>query len=550
MTDLSLLVEAAAYICAIWSFFVFIVQSIGISRIFASCSYRPRPPVTPSLPKDQVPHVTIIRPVKGLEPELYHCLASTFHLDYPLDKLTVYLCVSEKTDPAYPVLLKLAQDYRQFDVRVFVEHDDPLLHGSAGHVDNLGPNPKIRNVSRAYREAKGDIIWMIDCNIWVGKGTAGRMVDKLLGLRHDGKQGQPYKFVHMLPLVVDTVSLWGSPSPQSENETLLSSSSPTSEGGLPTYLSRNDNTLLARIRNHGGGRLDEMFMATTHAKFYSAINTVGIAPCIVGKSNMFRKSHLDTLTDPAQNPSLPAHKTPHPTGIDYFSNYICEDHLIGDLLFRSKLPGLKNHGLVFGDLAVQPTAGMSVASYIGRRVRWLRARKWTVITATLVEPGVESLLCCAYCAFALTTIPWFHERWGVPQTWAAMGWIWLATVALWVMGDWFTYRRLHAGHSTEVDERTPGFARGTSNRGGAPGRSFFLEWIPAWVGREVLALPIWTWAVLLGATVNWRGNKFLVRMDMSVVEYDKPRTQKLSAVRSGVPSPNGGVRSRSNNRQD
>ena len=41
-----------------------------------------------------------------------------------------------------------------------------------------------------------------------------------------------------------------------------------------------------------------MFMATTHAKFYSAINTVGIAPCIVGKSSMFRKAHLDAMTDP------------------------------------------------------------------------------------------------------------------------------------------------------------------------------------------------------------------------------------------------------------
>ncbi|KAL2754859.1 glycosyltransferase family 21 protein [Sodiomyces alcalophilus JCM 7366] len=540
MPDTSLLVEAAAYICAIWSFFVFLVQAVGISRIFASCSYRPRPPVAPSLPKDQIPHVTIIRPVKGLEPELYSCLASTFQLDYPRDKLTVYLCVAEKTDPAYPVLVKLVQDFSGFDARVFVEEDDPLLHGSAGHVDNLGPNPKIRNISRAYREAKGDIIWMIDCNVWVGKGTAGRMVDKLLGLRHDGKKAKPYKFVHMLPLVVDTASLWDcSRQNETENETLLSPPPPSSTE-LPTP------TLAARIQDHGGGRLDEMFMATTHAKFYSAINTVGIAPCIVGKSNMFRKSHLDTLTDPAQNPALPTGKS-HPTGIDYFSNYICEDHLIGDLLFRSKLHGMKNHGLVFGDLAVQPTAGMSVMAYIGRRVRWLRARKWTVIAATLVEPGVESLLCCAYFSFAATTIPWCHETVGVPQTWAAMRWFWVATVALWMMGDWFTFRRLHAGHSTEVDERTPRFARGTSNRGGSLRRSFLVEWLPAWVGREVLALPIWTWAVLLGATVNWRGKKFFVRMDMSVVEYGGACSD--AGGRRGVQSPNGG-RSRSKNRQD
>jgi ceramide glucosyltransferase len=389
-----------------------------------------------------------------------------------------------------------------------VEQEDPLLHGPHGQVTNLGPNPKIRNISRGYREAKGDIIWIIDCNVWVGPGVVGRMVDKLLGLRPNGGKAKPYKFVHQLPLVVDVAS--NAPAIQ-ERESLLP------RGSASTWLAQTTpSTTFNFIKQHGGGRLDEMFMATTHAKFYSAINTVAVAPCIVGKSNMFRKSHLDKLTDPAQNPIIPSNKQ-LPTGIDYFSSNICEDHLIGDLLWRSNLPGFLNHGLVLGDLAIQPMADMSIPAYAGRRARWLRARKWTVIIATLVEPGVESLLCCAYFAFGITTIPWFNQELHISQTWTMMALVWTIAVTIWMIGDRFVFQRLHDGSTVEIGDSTPAFARGTRAREGMIQRPL-IEWIPAWIGREVLALPIWTWAVLLGTTVSWRGKTFRVRMDMSVVE--------------------------------
>lgn len=489
--------------------------------------------MSPTLPENEVPHVTIIRPVKGLEPKLYECIASTFRLDYPRQKLSIRLCVSDKNDSAYPLLAKIVEEFPGFDAQVLVEEEDPLLPA------NLGPNPKIRNISRAYREAKGDIIWVMDCNVWVPSGSAGRMVDKLAGFRPGGKRAKPYKFAHMLPLVTETERL--SDLSAEAQPLLTSSGARTAPGGTP----QNDS-LLSRILRHGGGRLDEMFMATTHAKFYSAINTVGIAPCTVGKSNMFRKSQLDILTDPAKNPSFTAKNAP--VGIDYFSKYICEDHLIGDTFWRAEFPGFDNHALVSGDLAIQPMARFSVQSYIGRRVRWLRARKWTVLAATLVEPGVESLLCCAHFAFALTTLPWVHETLGVPQTWAAMGQIWAAAVSLWMFGDWCTYSKIHAGHSIEVDEHTPRFARGTGNPGGAPKRSF-LAWLPAWLGRELLALPIWTWAVLLGSTVTWRGQTFRVLMDMSVVEMDAPLAPATSGYSSGRETPNGDARARSKARR-
>lgn len=464
--------------------------------------------MSPSLPKGEIPHVTVIRPVKGWEDGLYECLAASFRQNYPRDKMTVYLCVASADDPAYPYLERLVREFPGFDAQILIEEQDPLLHGPHGKADNLGPNPKVRNISRAYREAKGDIIWIVDANVWIPEGVAGRMVDKLCGFRSDGRRARPFKFVHQLPLVVDIPP--AAPPPSALRSWSWSWSSPSC-----------------------GGRLDEMFMSTTHAKFYSAINTVGVAPCILGKSNMFRKSHLDTFTDPAQNPLLASSAGVRGRGIDFFSSYICEDHLIGELLWRSYLPGFSNHGLVFGDPAIQPMSLMSVSDYVARRVRWLRVRKWTVMLATLVEPGVESLLCCGYFSFAVTTLPWFRQL--LPRTWSAMAAVWLCSVTIWMLLDRLVSSLLLQCRSVDVDENTPSYARGVGRPGGVPARPF-AAWLRAWIGREALALPIWTWAVLLGTTVVWRGKKFSVRMDMRVVEIP---TGEEPSVPESVPLANG-----------
>src|ERR1700761_6971548 len=120
--------------------------------------------------------ITIIRPVKGLEPYLYDCLASTFRQGYPHVKLRVRFCISSRNDPAFPTLERLLRDFPDYKAQILVEEEDELL--TSGKL-KLGPNPKIRNMSRAYREAdrgKGGIVWIVDCNVWIGMHTAGRML--------------------------------------------------------------------------------------------------------------------------------------------------------------------------------------------------------------------------------------------------------------------------------------------------------------------------------------------------------------------------------------
>ena len=601
----------------------------------------------------QLPHITIIRPVKGLEPRLYACLASTFRQTYPSSKLSIRFCIATRTDPAFPVLLQLLADFPDFDVQVLVEAEDPFLypsyaangdaangainsHGDGGETTEgrvLGPNPKIRNMSRAYREAKGDVVWIVDCNVWVGSGVAGRMVDLLEG---HGAGACPHKFVHQLPLVVD-VPPEEPPSPSSSSSS-YSSSSPTENSNA------GPRGLLRSLIRSAGGRLEELFMSSSHAKFYTAINTVLVAPCIVGKSNMFRRSHLAALTSSATTVGT---GTRHGPGIDFFSDNICEDHLIGDMLWkkpqpfeiqppatRTLLPRLAgwgflrepkppaesttttattsasapapapapaldgsatttsstnstndaqartkkfgNHALLHGSPCIQPLSAHPLPSYLHRRVRWLRVRKFTVLLATLVEPGTESLLCSLYGAFALTTLPWARgalaravgalalalglgfevgdrvgdgvsgvggagagggfgggaaaaaaaagvgrigigiSRLTTPDFWAtrpAFLLLWTLSVLAWMAVDRTLYAILHSGRSVEVDAHTPDFARG-----GVAARRSQVEWALAWVSREALALPVWAWAVLGGVTVEWRGKRFWVSVDMRVRE--------------------------------
>ncbi|KAF4468972.1 ceramide glucosyltransferase [Fusarium albosuccineum] len=491
-----------------FSVVVVVVISIGVRSLFRNYKRRPAPPVSPNLGQN-APHVTIIRPVKGLEPRLYDCIAASFRQEYPQDKVSIRLCLEDDSDPAYPILQKVIDDFPTIDARILLEREDSVLKDTV----NMGPNPKIRNLSRAYREAKGDIIWVVDCNVWMAKSVMARMVDKLMGYKVGGGSS-PYKFVHQLPIVVDLIDY--SRPLAADGQALLASSS---EEGFADDPIADEDSEVPKVWSQGGGRLDEMFMASSHAKFYSAINTVGVAPCAVGKSNMFRKSQLDQATDPILNPALPQDQN-LPTGVDYFSYNICEDHMIGDLLWNTDFPGYKKHGLVWGDLCVQPMSVMSVVSYIARRSRWLRARKFTVLSATLAEPFTESFMFATYFSSAITTLPYFQDVWGIPQTWKAMGVTWLICVTLWMLEDWFTYRRLHCGITIETDEHTPCFAKGYASREGLPRRKF-LEWLAAWIGREGLAFPIWVWAVLCGSTVNWRGKSFYIRWDTTVVPVDE-----------------------------
>jgi ceramide glucosyltransferase len=527
----------AGVACLAWYIFIIIVCTVGYVQL--SVHNNPFDPDNDDLDADDfsrfrkyfdrdskpafstslsdAPHVTVIRPAKGLEPYLYECLAATFHQDYPKEKLTIYYCVNSRDDPAFSILRRLLDDYPSFDARIFVENEDPALVQRDGRSPPLGPNPKIRNMSRSYREAKGDLIWIIDANVWVSSNVCGRMVDEICGFSRGGS-GKSYSLVHQLPVCVDVDDqLSGAETKGLVNGDLGASHTAGSPRARRSWLSV------------GGGRLEEAFMSSAHAKFYTAFSAFAVTPCLVGKSNMFRRSHLNRLTRSARNASdKDDSATPQVgEGIDFFSYNICEDQLIGTLIWHKtdmSNPRLGRHRLLSGDLVIQPVANMGVGAYIARRIRWLRVRKFTVMLATFVEPGIECLLCSSYGAFAFTTLDCFKLYLGIPPTWTAFAGFWLLSVSIWALVDWTVYLLLHSGLTIDPHHpNLPPFARPLNKFSRRP----FLSWLGSWLVRELLALPIYMQAVWAGNTIVWRDHAFSIGMDSHIREISPEPWKKL-----------------------
>jgi ceramide glucosyltransferase len=239
-----------------------------------------------------------------------------------------------------------------------------------------------------------------------------------------------------------------------------------------------------------GALLEEIYLSTSHAKFYVSINRFGIAPCVMGKSNLFYKSSLDRATGSQ--------------GLAKFAHFIAEDHLIADTLwYQTPNPG-PNHAMTV-DAARQPVQLETLATYFERRIRWIRVRKYMVTSATLVEPFSECFLAGFIGSFALHTL--FN---------LSMSKIYFWHLLVWLGIDLFQFYTLHSNAAVDLlsNDETPEFARGD--------RSWTVKrlwlWFVCWFIREVTCLPIWIVAMCGQSVVKWRNQKFVVRRDMTVVE--------------------------------
>ena len=304
----------------------------------------------------------------------------------------------------------------------------------------VGVNPKVNNLIRPYREARHDILWVLDSNIAISPGALARAIDILTATPESGKK---ISLVHHVPFA--TVS-------------------------TPTL----------------GAKVEEAFMNTTHAKMYIAINALALDSCVVGKSNLYRRSDVDRLDG-----SLKPHTrdTPNPSterGLKVFGKYMAEDNMIASAIW---------HELGLGhdfpcDVAYNTIGDMSLKDYILRRIRWIRVRKHMVLSATLLEPWTESIALGAITALST------HFLFGISYLLFLV-----CHFSAWIFVDLDVYRSI-AGHPLPHGSRT----------------SFFI----AWGIRELLAFPIWLYAVI-GSQVVWRGKKYRMLRN-GEVEPAKPST--------------------------
>lgn len=78
---------------------------------------RPRSPLASASPSS-VPGVSIIRPLKGLDTNLYENLESTFKQEYP--NFEILLALADEDDQALPVARELVSKYPNVNARIII----------------------------------------------------------------------------------------------------------------------------------------------------------------------------------------------------------------------------------------------------------------------------------------------------------------------------------------------------------------------------------------------------------------------------------------------
>lgn len=188
---------------------------------------------------------------------------------------------------------------------------------------------------------------------------------------------------------------------------------------------------------------------------------------------MYSRSNINSLTSPS--PTLKRQANP-PTGLAGFGPFLAEDNMIGLSLWHEL--GLK-HAMT-GDVAMDFLGALSVKDYIDRRVRWIRVRKkMTPIVATAIEPFTESIMCGIYGSWAIARL--------IGATRLSL---FIVHMALWFLVDLNVKKAL--------ESRAIGVPK--------PAR---LDFLLAWLAREILALPIFLFGVLRSDVV-WRGKKYRI----------------------------------------
>jgi len=118
------------------------------------------------IPANQLPPVSVLKPLKGIDDQLEKNLQTFFTLDYP--KYELLFGINNSDDPAIEVVRKLQQRYPQVPARLVVD------------TRRIGLNPKVNNLENLYGQTNYNLLLISDSNIRVGKKYLQQMVSEYL----------------------------------------------------------------------------------------------------------------------------------------------------------------------------------------------------------------------------------------------------------------------------------------------------------------------------------------------------------------------------------
>jgi ceramide glucosyltransferase len=107
-------------------------------------------------PRDFTPPVSVLKPVSGLEPDVYENFASFCRQDYP--QYEVLFAVATPQDAATPVIRKLIADFPALPIHLMVTPE------------NIGSNDKVNKLCGLARAARHNLLILSDADIRVGPG--------------------------------------------------------------------------------------------------------------------------------------------------------------------------------------------------------------------------------------------------------------------------------------------------------------------------------------------------------------------------------------------
>jgi ceramide glucosyltransferase len=148
-------------------------ELVGLIGLLASaayyalvlCSAREFSAAPSSVAAEDLPSITVLKPLKGVDVQLVENLASLCEQDYP--RLQIVCGVADAADPAIAVVHALRARYPRVDIELVV---DPRVHGT---------NYKVGNLHNMAARIKHDVVVLADSDIRVGPHYLRRLAADL-----------------------------------------------------------------------------------------------------------------------------------------------------------------------------------------------------------------------------------------------------------------------------------------------------------------------------------------------------------------------------------